>query len=114
MKITYQFPVVHFFGDDPEDSELTTYGAEIDPIKLDKAPYEAYVSALDSKYHIIFGKHHAGGFLCIPDYHVGCEISSLDDVFWNHESILHNEEQLTYEESTAIAYALKTLSNYVE
>lgn len=114
MRITYQFPVVTFYGDDPEDSELTTCDGSVTTINIRHEPYEVIVQALSSSYHIIFGKHRNGGFLCIPEYHVGCELASLSDVFWNHESLLHNGELLNYEESTAIAYALKEISPYIK
>ena len=26
-------------------------------------------------------------FLCIPDWQVGCELSSLEDTFWNSEQL---------------------------
>ena len=40
---------------------------------------------------------------------MGCELSYLDDVFWNHGSILGKDESFGYENATAIAYALKEL-----
>lgn len=114
MRISYKFPVVTFYGDDPEDSELITYDGSVTMTNIRHEPYEATVQALSSSYHIIFGRHQNGGFLCIPEHHVGCEPASLSDVFWNHESLLHNGEQLNYEEATAIAYALKEISSYIK
>lgn len=38
-------------------------------------------------YSVIFGKYANGGFCCIPNWGVGCELSFFDDVFWNTESI---------------------------
>ena len=45
---------------------------------------------------------------------MGCELSYLDDVFWNHESIMGKDEYFGYENATAIAYALKELKNVIE
>ena len=42
------------------------------------------------------------------------QLSYLDDVFWNHESIMGKEEYFGYENATAIAYALKELKNVIE
>lgn len=38
-------------------------------------------------YSVIFGEYTNGGFCCIPNWEVGCELSSVDDVFWNKTSI---------------------------
>ena len=45
---------------------------------------------------------------------MGCELSYLDDVFWNHGSIFGKDESFGYENATAIAYALKELKNVIE
>ena len=95
MMIHYKYPVVKFFGDDPEDTEVIE---------------KAVISAEGSQFHIIFGSHKNGSFLCIPGWHTGCELSCMDDVFWNHESILGSDERFGYENATAIAYALKELN----
>lgn len=112
--INYQFPVVMFYGEDYEDSETTLYDAQIYPYNLSQEPYEATVTARGSSYHILFGHQCSGMFLCIPNWNVGCELASLSDVFWNLESIMNSEEKLSYEEATAIAYALKVLDDYIK
>lgn len=38
-------------------------------------------------YGLIFGRYVNGGFCCIPDLGIGCELSDFDDVFWNEESL---------------------------
>ena len=40
---------------------------------------------------------------------MGCELSCLNDTFWNRESISGSDESFGYENATAIAYALKEL-----
>ena len=45
MTLTYQYPVVYFYGDDEEDSEIIRKEGQIEPLKTDKEPYEAIVSA---------------------------------------------------------------------
>ncbi len=112
--ISYQFPVVMFHGDDPEDSETALHDARIHPHNLSHEPYEATVTAGGSSYHILFGHQCNGMFLCIPNWKVGCELATLSDVFWNLNSLVHNEEKLCYEDATAIAYALKVLADYIE
>lgn len=110
MMIHYKYPVVKFFGDDPEDTEVIEKAGRIETIKTDQEPYEAVISVEGSQFHIIFGSHKNGSFLCIPGWHTGCELSCMDDVFWNHESILGSDERFGYENATAIAYALKELN----
>lgn len=41
MTLTYQYPVVYFYGDDEEDSEIVQKEGRIEPLKTDKEPYEA-------------------------------------------------------------------------
>lgn len=112
--ITYQFPVVKFNDpDDSEDSEIVMHDGKIKPIRIQQEPYEADIEALGSRFHLIFGSHRSGGFLCIPDWQIGCEIASYDDVFWNQESLTSLDEKISYEECTALVYALKKLSEYI-
>ena len=40
-----------------------------------------------SYYSVIFGKYVNGGFFSIPNWNVGGELATFDDVFWNAESI---------------------------
>lgn len=40
-----------------------------------------------SHYNVIFGRYVNGGFCSIPNFGVGCELSSFSDVFWNTESL---------------------------
>lgn len=44
---------------------------------------------------------------------MGCELSHLNDIFWNRESISRSDESFGYENATAIAYALKELNELV-
>ena len=50
MTLTYQYPVVYFYGDDEEDSEIIRKEGQIEPLKTDKEPYEAIVSADDTAF----------------------------------------------------------------
>lgn len=114
MKLIFQYPVVYFYGDDPDDSETILREGYIEPIKTDAEPYEATVVAEGYSFHILFGSQCNGMFLCIPNWRVGCELSYLDDVMWNHESIMGRDESFGYENATAIAYALKEFQVLLE
>ena len=53
----------------------------------DVSPYEAIVEARGSSLHIIFGPYMNGNYLSLPIWHVGTELASYDDEFWNRESM---------------------------
>ena len=40
-------------------------------------PCEAELCARGSRFHLIVGKHSYGNYLCIPDWDIGTELSSL-------------------------------------
>lgn len=114
MQITFQYPIVYFYSDDYEDSEVITRFGTIEPINVSSEPYEAVVNAEGYRFHILSGTHQNGMFLCIPDWHLGCELSYLSDVFWNLESINGIDDSFSYENATAIAYALKELDALIK
>lgn len=115
MRFSFQYPVVYFYGDDlEEDRVVTQREGYIKPINIRTEPYEASVSAEGYEFHLIFGSQRDGMFLCIPNWHMGCELSYLNDIFWNHESILGNDQIFGYENATAIAYALSELKSIMD
>lgn len=77
-------------------------------INLDHEPYEVCINANGYGFHAIFGSQENGHFLCIPDWNVGCELSSYKDRFWNIESIVRSGN-LGSEEACAIGNALDLL-----
>ena len=52
--------------------------------------YEADIQGNGYSFHVIVGPQVNGRFLCIPNWHVGCELAALSDVFWNSEQIRHH------------------------
>lgn len=84
---------------------------EICPLKLYEAPYEASVSIDGFCYHLIFGRHRYGWFLCVPDWNIGVEMSHPGDLFWNRESLIRSG----INETTAIclAQALRILGKHI-
>ena len=55
-------------------------------------------------YSVIFGQYVNGGFFSIPNWNVGGELSDLDDVFWNTESI--GKELKSKKAGKAVAMAI--------
>ena len=71
-------------------------------------PYEVNIDADGYTFHVIFGRHSKGHFLCIPDRNVGCEILSYKDRYWNIGAI-YDTGQLRYEGACAIGNALQLI-----
>ena len=64
-----------------------------------------------SGFIVVIGKTNYGNFACIPDYDVGCHISSLKDLFWNSErlrAIMNKADALT------VAYALQAVAEHID
>lgn len=112
--ISYQYPVAYFYGDDFGDREVHYRSGRISPINLTKVPFEATVHAEGSSFHVIFGYQCNGMFLCIPNWHTGCELANLQDLSWNLNALLDNEQSLSYEDASAVVYALHELDQYIQ
>lgn len=50
-------------------------------------PCEAEVQARGSCFHILLGTHMYGNYICVPEWNIGTEVSSYEDIFWNEERI---------------------------
>lgn len=75
-------------------------------------PYEAEVRARGSLFHILFGEHAYGNYLCIPNWNIGTELASLTDRFWNFERLTGYTTLLPVD-ACSIADALVELDNYI-
>lgn len=76
-------------------------------------PCEAEISARGSCFHLIVGRHAYGNYLCIPNWNIGTELSSLTDSFWNEER-LRNYCRLKKADACTVVSALNVLSGYHE
>jgi len=85
----------------------------ITPIRLDAEPYEATVDVEDYSYHLIFGRQINGHFLCVPNWHIGAEISaSYQDILWNTESI--RKSGASDSVALMLAQCLYELDSYID
>jgi hypothetical protein len=75
--------------------------------------YEIEVTARHSSFHIIFGRHKYGNYICIPNWGIGTELSRLDDSFWNLERLSNTYPQLSMVDLISIVDALASLSDYI-
>ena len=113
--VSFEYPVVHYDFDDPDKTIVLRHNASIEPMQFDHEPYEmALTTARGYYYHMIFGNQINGNFLCIPNWHVGCELAGLDNISWNMDSLLQcGIQQIVYEDISAIVYALDYVSDCV-
>lgn len=52
-----------------------------------KAPYEVVLQGDGNKYHLIYSKYQSGYYLVIPEWFIGCEMSTYNDIVWNRGAI---------------------------
>ena len=76
-------------------------------------PYEAEVTARNSSFHIICGKHEYGSFICIPNWNIGTELAALSDRFWNYDRLTNNYPNLSPADAVSIVEALVKLNEYI-
>ena len=94
--------------------ESATKQGTLEVLQTQSEPYEAVVEAEGYSFHLLVGSHIGGKFLCIPNWHIGCELSDLDDFTWNRESLLNAGSVLEYNSVTAIVKALSIMCRYIE
>ncbi len=94
----------------PSDPKKAWMG-EIIPIRLGQGPIEVEVTARGSYFHLVVGHHAYGNYICIPNWDIGTELSSLSDSFWNQERL--SGTKLKKVDACSIAYALLELSKHV-
>ena len=63
------------------------WSGEITNIQIYNNYYEAFLVSRSSIY-IVFGKTTRGGFLCAPDFELGCHLVSFNNKFWNKEKLV--------------------------
>lgn len=69
--------------------------------------YEMEVDARGSYFHVIFGEHSYGKYVCIPNWDVGCELSNYTDLFWNTERISKQIRSIV--DAISVATAIKAV-----
>ena len=77
-------------------------------------PYEMEVAARGSRFHILFGKHQYGNYICIPNWGIGTELSGLSDSFWNLGRLSNTYPELSLVDAVSIVDALAAIEEYIE
>ncbi|MBR5420182.1 MAG: hypothetical protein IK115_03430 [Lachnospiraceae bacterium] len=78
-------PFRYLDGHDKEQSGIIRILSDYDPIEME-------VEANGWSFHVLVGEHQYGRYICIPDWSIGSEYSSVDDEFWNIERLKNNTE----------------------
>lgn len=69
-----------------------------------KVLFEISVDADGNNFLVIYGKHINGGFCCIPNWGIGCEMGEPSDTFYNYESL--HRHGLSELQAKAVSYAI--------
>ena len=80
---------------------------------LRENPLELDIEADGRMFHTIVGKHQNGNYICIPNWDVGSELSSLGDEFWNSER-LRNHTLLNEDNVAAIVRAISETDKWIK
>lgn len=67
--------------------------------------FEISVDVNGNNFLVIYGTHINGGFCCIPNWNISCEMSDPTDTFYNRESLMRCK--ITKTAASAIAAAIK-------
>lgn len=84
-----------------------TWSGKINNIRGSKGNCEMEVSARGYFYHVIFGSHTYGNYVCVPNWNVGCELADYSDLFWNIE---HLSRIISNQDAITIATAVREVS----
>ena len=107
-------PILFWYPSIPdEDSPGKHEQGKITAVQLAREPYEAVVETMGYSFHLVFGKHTGGMFLCIPNWDIGCELASLSDYNWNRNSLL-NTGNLDEDICSAVAWSLSNIGNLMK
>lgn len=66
-----------------EGGRVVSWTASIDTVRMTASgQYEAEINGRGTYFHVIAGPHKYGGFLCIPNHNIGCELADFSDIRW--------------------------------
>lgn len=73
---------------------------------------EISVDVNGSNYLVIYGSHCNGGFCCIPNWNIGCEMGDPTDTFYNAEAL--QRCKVSKKNAKAIAAAIADAANRLQ
>ena len=93
------------------DGEKESWTGKIDVVHNYGNHYEIFIVSRSS-IQVFIGKSSRGIFNCMPDFHAGCHLSTVDDVFYNKEQLIYAMDNPI--DGTTVAFALKKLKSVLE
>jgi hypothetical protein len=94
-----------------DDNERDDWYGVISQITSFGSFYEIFITSRSS-IRVLIGKCTSGLFACLPDYCAGCNLSELDDIFYNSEKLINAVQNPV--DGRTVACALKVLANVLE
>lgn len=70
-----------------EGKSCCSYQGQLNITRLDHHFVEFTLEGRGSTFYAAVGHNSHGSYLCIPMLYIGCELSRLNDEFWNRERI---------------------------
>ena len=93
------------------DMSIKSWEGKINIIRF-LHPFEFSINARGSSFQLILGHYEYGYYVCIPNWKIGCDISTLSDIFWNMENLC--AAGLDIVDAITIVDALEVLENYID
>ena len=69
------------------DSKKEIWNGQITSYSINNKSIDTYVQNRSS-FHIIIGKSTYGNYVCVPNFDIGCYLSTFGDIFWNTEKLV--------------------------
>ena len=73
-----------------------------------EAQFEVSINFDGHNYLVIYGRHVNGGFCCIPNWGMSCEMADPFDTFYNREKLCHIG--MDEANAKAIAHAIRDVA----
>lgn len=87
--------------------EKETWTGNITKVEFYSGYYEIHIISRSS-IRVLVGRFSSGLFACIPDFKASCCLSSLNDLVYNKERLIHAMDNVV--DGVTVAFALKALS----
>ena len=94
-----------------DDDERDDWDGIIKQIICFGSHYEVLIASRSS-IRFLIGKGTSGLFACLPEYQAGCNLSALDDTFYNSDRLIYAMENPV--DGTTVACALKALNDVLD
>lgn len=77
-----------------------------------EARFEISVDVDGDNYLVIYGNHINGGFCCIPNWNIACEMGDPSDTFYNTEALMRCK--MSKNLAKAVAAAIRDVADQLQ